>query len=141
VKRREPFAFDERELSDDARAILAYARQWGAPFTRREITDLAPGAAWDEFSRYPKTVADVDPIRELVRAGLVVEHDEQPVKSDRRMRRHYKRWALAGDGAPRSLAELLDEMIGTLENLRSRDHVEQLRAEILRRFGRPGGES
>lgn len=120
---------DETELSDDASAILAYAHRWGVPFTRLEITDIAPGAAWDPYSRYPRTVAKLDPIRELVRAGLVIEHDEQPVKSDKRGQRHYKRWAVTGE-APLTLGELLDQY-AVLDLERPR-----LRAEILRRFGR-----
>lgn len=144
----DPFAFDEAtDLSDDARAILAYARKWGTPFTRVEITDVAPGAAWDPYSRWPSTVAKLDPIRELVRAGLVEEHDEQPVKSDRRGRKTYKRWRLTGVDVPPSLAELLNELIDKV----SRDEwcdsgaavrgVETVRDEILRRFGRPGSAS
>lgn len=134
----------EDELSDDARAILAYARRWGTPFTRTEITDIAPGAAWDPFSRWPQTVAKLDPIRELVRAGLIEEHDEQPVKSN--PRKTYKRWKLTGVDVPPSLTELLNELIGLVPDPRNWEHplpeghrtVQDLRAEILRRFDRSG---
>jgi len=133
----------EAELSEDARAILAYARRWGAPFTRTEITDIAPGAAWDPFSRWPKTVAKLDPIRELVRAGFVVEYDEQPVKSDERGRKTYKRWALASDHTPGTLANLLDELMFLVPDPRNWEEpmppgmrtVGAVRDEILRRFG------
>lgn len=132
----------EDELSADAQAILAYARKWGQPFSRLEIVNIAPGAAWDLEARYATTVAEVDPIRELVRAGLVQEHDEIPTKSSRG-KRSYKRWALAGAAPPRSLAELLDayaEAIRSAPGDVNWEAIEverdQVRAEILRRFDR-----
>ena len=142
---------DALGLSDDAAAILAYARRWGVPFTRVEITDIAPGAAWDSYSRWPKTVAKLDPIRELMRAGLIEQHDEQPVKSDRRGRKHYKRWRLTAVESVPSLADLLDRLEdAAVEAAVSRIGGEHhgatavaaeaaaTRAEILRRFDRPG---
>lgn len=135
----------EGELSDDAAAILAYARKWGVPFTRVEITDIAPGAAWDPFSRWPRTVAKLDPIRELMRAGLIEQHDEQPVKSDRRGRKHYKRWRLTAAESVPSLAQLLDQLIdAAAPELHVSDReaeIDAVRAEILQRFDRPGGAS
>lgn len=136
----EPFAFTEAELSEDAAAILAYARRWGTPFTRMEITDIAPGAAWDQFSHWPSTVAKLDPIRELVRAGLVEEHDEQPVKSDRRGRRTYKRWKLTGVETPKQLYELLNEFGGLSEH-GLYEEADVVRTEILRRFDNVRGSS
>ena len=138
------FGFTEDELSDDARAILAYARKWAAPFTRTEIVAVAPGAAWDTFSRYPSTVAALDPIRELVRAGLVVEYDQVPVKNSGKS---YKRWALTGADHPRTLAELLDTFAEAVRTAASDDESlwtieqaerdrEEVRAEIVRRFDR-----
>lgn len=122
-------AFTEDELSDDARAVLAYARRYGL-FTRGDIVDIAPGAAW-EYGRWPKTVAKLDPIRELVRAGFVVEHDEQPVKSN--PRKTYKRWKLTGIDTPRTLAGLLGDLLGATDEA----ELEEIKAEVLRRFGDP----
>lgn len=142
----EPFAATEEELSTEARAILEYARKWGAPFTRLEITAVAPGAAWDVYSRYPSTVAKLDPIRELVRAGLAAELDEQPTKPDKRGKvKHYKRWVLTD--AVQSLPELLDTFAEAVRTLaggaesaehaeRAKDDRDAIRAEIVRRFGR-----
>jgi len=126
----------EAELSKDARAILAYARKWGTPFTRTQIIDIAPGAAWD-VSPWPKTVAKVDPIRELVRAGLIEELDEVPVRTGKLARRGatYKRWKLTGPDAPRSLSELLDAFAEEVSSGEALDNREAVRAEILRRFG------
>lgn len=123
---------DDAELSDDARAILAYARKWGAPFTRTEITDIAPGAAWDPYARWPRTVARVDPIRELVRAGYIEQYEELLVKSDPRGRKTYKRWKLTGVDVPLTLALLLEKLHGAIGEGRS--NVEEIKAEILRRF-------
>lgn len=127
----------EAELSGDARAILAYARKWGEPFTRTEIADIAPGAAWDPLSRWPRTVAKPDPIRELLRAGLI---EQCGTGQSRGTRRHggnpYKIYQLTGADAPMSLAELLDELIDFDTPAPRRTEVH---AEILTRFGRPGG--
>lgn len=130
----------ESFLSPDAHAILRYARSRSPePFTRQEIVDIAPGAEWDMTARWPRTVADVDPIRELVRAGLIVQHGEQPAKTGRRGQT-FKWWRLAEVDPPRTLAELLDDLINKV----SRDEwgdsatvpgVESVRDEILRRFG------
>jgi arginine/lysine/ornithine decarboxylase len=128
----EPFTATESELSDEAKAILAYARKWGEPFTRHEITTVAPGAAWDPFSRWPSTVAELDPLRELARAGLVEEYDEQPVKG--RRGRTYKRWALTE--VVLSLDELLDELTAAVRSEVDGREAGRIRAKIVRRFGR-----
>jgi hypothetical protein len=127
------FAFTESELSPDARAILAYARKHGEPFARPEIVGIAPGADWDYLAPYPRTVAALDPLRELVKAGLVELHDVVPVKSDRRHRKTYKLWKLTGVDVPRTLAELLDALIDVVAD--GRDDPGMIKAEILRRFG------
>jgi hypothetical protein len=120
------FALTEDELSNDARAILAYARRWGEPFARPEITDVAPGAAWDPMSRYPRTIAKVDPIRELVRTGLIELAEERRSRSNgARGGNTYKVYRLVD--SPRSLAELLDAF--------ALEASETIRAEILERFG------
>lgn len=132
---------DALGLSDDAAAILAYARRWGVPFTRVEITDIAPGAAWDPYSRWPKTVAKLDPIRELMRAGLIEQHDEQQTKPNKRgQTKTYKRWRLTAAESVPSLAQLLDELIGAVHwsGEQYGAESESLKAEILRRFDRPG---
>jgi hypothetical protein len=78
-------------------------------------------------------------------AGFVVEHEELPVKSDKRGRKTYKRWALTGADAPAELHDLLDQLIGVASRgspdgdlIREcgDQEVEDIRAEILRRFGR-----
>jgi hypothetical protein len=138
-----PFMPTEDELSAEARAILAYARASGQPFTRFELADVAPGSQWDEYSRWPKTIAGLDPIRELVSAGMVAEHDEVPLKSN--PSKSYKRWALTG--AVPLLSDLLDAYAEAVLKAdetpysaasgvpvyAERDNV---RAEIIRRFGR-----
>lgn len=127
----------EAFLSEDAQAILAYARaRSGEPFTRTEITDVAPGARWNYRAPWPQTVAKLDPLRELLHAGYIEEYDERPVRSWRG--RTYKRWKLTGIDVPPTLDALLGQLIGAAEFRASAD-VEQLRAEILRRFGREGG--
>ena len=134
-----PFAAAEAELSDEARAILAYARKWGQPFTRMEITPVAPGAAWDPYSRWPSTVAALDPLRELARAGLIEEHDEQPTRPDKHgVVKKYKRWILTG--VVTSLSDLLDAyaenvLAAEVDELAENDR-DRIREEILRRFGR-----
>lgn len=133
----EPFAFTEAELSEEARAILAYARKYAAPFTRMEIVAVAPGAAWDPFARWPSTVAALDPLRELVRAGFIEEHDEQPVKSaGPRSKKTYKRWKLTGADAPLTLAQLLEALLESGAGPDGHADVERYREEILRRFDR-----
>jgi hypothetical protein len=120
------------ELSADAQAILKYARHWGEPFTRTEIADIAPGAAWDPMSRYPRTMAKLDPVRELLRAGLIEVTEERAVQAKGRRGGHrYKMYRLVD--SPRSLEELLDALeqaVATWGDLAS------IRAEILGRFGR-----
>jgi hypothetical protein len=130
-------AFAEPELSADARAILTYARDHdGETFTRTEVAAVAPGAAWDAFAPYPRTVADLDPIRELVRAGLVELLDEQPTKTIHRGgRRTYKRWKLTGVEVPLTLAQLLEALLESGAGPDGHADVERYRAEILRRFG------
>jgi hypothetical protein len=123
---------ESKDLSEDAQAILAYARRWGAPFTRMEITDIAPGAAWDAFSRWPRTVARRDPLYELVKAGCVEEHDEQSVKSDKRGYKTYKRWKLTDRESVPDLEELLGQLLDACKASLSTKGIE---AEILRRFG------
>jgi hypothetical protein len=134
-----PFAVTEAELSDEARAILAYARKWGQPFTRMEIVSVAPGAAWDPYSRWPSTVASLDPLRELSRAGLIAEHDEQPTKPDNHgVIKKYKRWILTG--VVSSLADLLDayaaKILAAGSNELAENDRDRIREEILHRFGR-----
>lgn len=124
----EPFMPTEDELSDEARAILAHARRWGQPFTRAELVEVAPGSQWDVWSRYPKTIATLDPIRELVSAGMVVELDEVPLKTN--PARTYKRWALA---------ELLDRLTDAATrpgNSEDEREIDAVRTEIIRRFSR-----
>jgi arginine/lysine/ornithine decarboxylase len=129
------FERTETELSEDARAILAYARKWGEPFARLEITDVAPGAAWDPMSHYPRTMAKVDPIRELLRAGLIEVSGTGVTKAKgRRGGNTYKIYQLVD--SPGSLADLLDVL---LQQVGMGDHAEaeDTRTEILERFGRP----
>jgi hypothetical protein len=130
----------EAELSQDAQAILVYARRWGSPFTRMEIVDVAPGAAWDPMSRYPRTTAKLDPIHELVRAGLIEVAEERVSNGGRRGGHAYKVYRLT-DG-PRSLADLLDAMLLGGELLTrvvddEADLIAAARQEILERFGPP----
>lgn len=131
-----PFMPTEDELSDEARAILAHARRTGEPFTRVEVAEVAPGSQWDVWSRYPKTLAVLDPIRELVSAGMVTEYDEVPLKTN--PTRAYKRWSLTEHVS--TLAELLDAFAEALGAWHAGGgSVEQtgaVRDEILRRFGR-----
>lgn len=138
-----PDARRDPELSDDANAILAYARRWGTPFTRVEITDIAPGAAWDAFARWPRTVAKLDPIRELVRAGTIEEHETVPLKGRSGKYKAFKRWRLTERESVPSLATLLDELIDLVPDPRNWEEpsppgqrtVQAIRDEILRRFG------
>lgn len=128
----------EDELSADARAILEYARHWGTPFGRREITDIAPGAAWQPLSPWPRTVAKVDPIRELIRAGLIEVAEERAAQSGRRDGHggnRYKVYRLTE--SVKSLADLLDILEEAASAPRVDDVVTALRAEILERFGKP----
>jgi hypothetical protein len=128
----------EAFLSEDAQAILAYARaRSGEPFTRAEIVDIAPGAEWDNLAQWPRTVAKLDPLRELMRGGYIELYDEQQAKTGRRGR-WYKRWKLTGVDVPPTLDALLSQLIGAAEFRASAD-VEEIRAEILRRFDREGG--
>lgn len=125
----------EAELSADAKAILDYARRWGAMFGRAEITDIAPGAAWNPMERYPRTVAKVDPIRELIRAGLVeVAEERMPVTRGRRGGHPYKLYRLTA--GVRTLPELLDALT---DAVLADDGVtgDEVRVEIIERFGRP----
>lgn len=127
----------EAELSADARAILAYARKWGEPFTRTEIADIAPGAAWDPSARWPRTVAKPDPIRELLRAGLIEQCGTGRSQSTKRHGGNaYKIYRLTGPDAPMSLEELLDALCGALA-IGNDEAAVSARAEILTRFGRP----
>lgn len=127
------------ELSADAQAILAYARRWGELFTRVEIVGVAPGAAWQALSAYPRTVAKLDPIRELLRAGLI-EVAETRQSQGRRSGNRYKVYRLVD--SPRSLALLLDALLLDGELLTrvtddEADAIASARQEILTRFGEP----
>lgn len=123
----------EDELSADAQAILAYARHWGEPFTRIEIVGVAPGAAWDPFAPWPRTMAKPDPIRELMRAGLVELLEERRSNGGKHGGHPYKVYRLT-DG-PRSLADLLDMVVEIVHD--GLDGLDEVRTEILERFGKP----
>jgi hypothetical protein len=128
------FEWTEAELSDDAKAILAYARRWGEPFSRMEIVDIAPGAAWNASWPYPRTIAKLDPIRELLCAGLIEVAETR--RAQGRRGNAYKLYRLTD--SPRSLTQLLDvltEAVG-ISDVSDRDLAERTRAEILERFGR-----
>lgn len=127
----------EDEFSDDAKAILEYARRWGEPFARLEVADVAPGAAWDPLARYPRTVAKVDPIRELLRAGLIEVMETRAAQGGPRGGNRYKVYRLTE--SVKSLADLLDELeAAAREGAGYLGRVpHDIRAEILERFGDP----
>lgn len=140
--RREPFEVTESELSAEANAILAYARRLGSPFTRAEIVAIAPGAAWDDLSRWPKTLAKRDPIRELVKAKMIEQCGERKTQGAGRhgaWSRTYYLYALTDRYAVPSLAELLDMLIGATSAIDGTEgeRFNEIRAEILDRFGTP----
>lgn len=127
----------EDELSADARAILTYARHWGEPFTRIEIVEVAPGAAWEPLSYFPRTVAKPDPIRELIRAGLIELAEERRSNGGKNGGHPYKVYRLTE--CVTSLEDLLDELTDAVredsEWLGRAQH--DIRAEIMERFGKP----
>lgn len=143
--RREPFEVTESELSAEANAILAYARRWGNPFTRAEIVAIAPGAAWDDLSRWPKTIAKRDPIRELVKAKMIEQcgEGETLIPPKRRgqatIKGTYYLYRLTDRHAVPSLAELLDMLIGATSAIGGTEgeRFNEIRTEILDRFGAP----
>jgi hypothetical protein len=126
------------ELSIEANAILAYARKWGTPFTRAEIVDIAPGAAWDTSAPYPSTMAKRDPIAELVKTKMIEHCGTRATVSQVRNRRPgtYKVYRLTGRLTVPSLAELLDDY-ASLRIEAADEAAEAVRTEILDRFGGP----
>lgn len=128
----------EAELSAEANAILAYARRYGTPFTRTEIVGVAPGAAWDPSSRWPQTIAERDPLQELVKAKMIEQCGESRARRWPGERRGgkapYKIYHLTDRHHVPSLADLLDMLIGATSA--SDERLEEIRAEILDRFGR-----
>lgn len=138
----------EAGLSREAAAILAYARKWGTPFTRSEIVGIAPGAAWDTLSRYPRTFAAVCPIAELVKAKMIEVVDRRAVlikpirpthESRVTVKAAYKVYALTERLRVPSLAELLDMLVGATNAAGGTEgeRFDEIRAEILDRFGSP----
>lgn len=132
MKRRGDIA--ENELSADARAILEYARHWGTPFTRREIVEVAPGADWSG-APFPRTVAKLDPIRELITARMIELAEERRSSGGPHGGHLYRVYRLTERTRVLSLADLLEMLIGATSA--SDERLEEIRAEILDRFGRP----